>query len=245
MLMPIGDEPNPKGTAWANLTLIALNLAIYLFISLPLSFAPVTVDTPELEEFLHEVSRATGQHPLAIARETSQYDVFAFRHGFRPSQPNLADLLFSMFLHGGFAHLLGNLLFLWIFGDNVEHRLGAPRYVLAYLATGVAATLMHASFAEEQSLPLVGASGAISGVLGFYFVWFPANHVRMFLWFYFYVDVFVIPARIVLAFYLIVENLLPYILAQGTSGVAHGAHIGGFLAGWLLAKLLLRGDPRR
>lgn len=238
MFVPIGDQPNPKGTAWANLSLIAINLAIYLLVTLPLSWTPVSPATPELEEFLHEVSRATGQHPLAIAQGTSEYDVFTFRHGFRPSQPSFADLLFSMFLHGGLAHLLGNMLFLWIFGDNVENRLGPVKYVLAYLGTGVAATLVHATFAQEQSLPMVGASGAISGVLGFYFVWFPENKVRMLLWFYFFVDVILVPAPLVLAFYLIVENLVPFLFAPSTHGVAYGAHVGGFAAGWVLARWL-------
>ena len=81
-----------------------------------------------------------------------------------------------MFLHGGFMHLFGNMLFLWIYGDNVEHRLGPLPYLLWYLATGVAATLVPRPRPRGSEIPLVGASGAISGVLGFYFVWFPRNH---------------------------------------------------------------------
>ena len=104
-----------------------------------------------------------------------------------------------MFLHGGFMHLFGNMLFLWIYGDNVEKRLGMIPFVLWYLATGAAATLFHAAVFSTSDVPLVGASGAISGVLGFYFVWFPRNTVRVLLFLPpFIMQVIQIPARIVL-----------------------------------------------
>ena len=104
-----------------------------------------------------------------------------------------------MFLHAGFLHLFGNMLFLWIYGDNVEHRLGHVPYLFWYLATGVAATLFHMLGASGSQIPLVGASGAISGMLGFYFVWFPRNQVRL-LWLLppFVMQVFEVPARLVL-----------------------------------------------
>ena len=108
-----------------------------------------------------------------------------------------------MFLHGGFMHLFGNMLFLWIYGDNVERRLGAIPYLFGYLATGVAATLTHALVFSSSEMPLVGASGAISGVLGFYFLWFPRNTVRMLVFLPpFLMQVFEIPARFVLGMYL-------------------------------------------
>jgi rhomboid family protein len=132
------------------------------------------------------------------------------------------------------------MLFLWIYGDNVERRLGPVAYLLWYLATGVAATLTHALMFSSSEMPLVGASGAISGVLGFYFVWFPRNVVRMLAFLPpFLLQVFEIPARWVLGMYLVIDNLLPiFVSAQG--GVAHGAHIGGFLAGGLVAWLMER-----
>jgi membrane associated rhomboid family serine protease len=155
-----------------------------------------------------------------------------------------------MFLHGGFAHLFGNMLFLWIYGDNVEHRLGSVRYVLWYLATGACATLFHGLFDSDSRLPLVGASGAISGVLGFYFVWFPRNLVRVWvLLFPFFMNVVHLPARLVLGFYLVLDNIFPFLLTRGAqgAGVAYGAHIGGFLAGlavaWLHDRKELTGRP--
>lgn len=123
--------------------------------------------------------------------------------------------------------------------------MGSLKYLLSYLVTGAAATVLHTMFVEEQGLPLIGASGAISGVLGFYYVWFPANQVKLLFWLWVFATVILVPARLVLAFYLIVENLLPFLTAPAAgSGVAYGAHIGGFLAGFLLARWDEQDEPR-
>ena len=125
------------------------------------------------------------------------------------------------------------MLFLWIYGDNVEHRLGPVRFLIAYLATGLAATLVHSVLDARSVVPVVGASGAISGVLGFYFIWFPRNRVRLLVMFPL-MHIFYAPARLVLGIYLIIQNLFPFLASRGIEdggGVAYGAHIGGFLAG--------------
>jgi membrane associated rhomboid family serine protease len=186
----------------------------------------------------------------ALAQSVSAYDLFVFEYGFRPASPELLDLVSSIFLHGGFMHLFGNMLFLWIYGDNVEARLGRVQYLAAYLLTGVAATLFYTLFAVRSPLPLVGASGAISGVLGFYFLWFPRNTVRLFVFLFpFFMNVIEIPARIVLGIYLLIDNLLPFLMTQGSQGggVAHGAHLGGFIAGlaitWTMNRRELRAEP--
>jgi hypothetical protein len=142
-----------------------------------------------------------------------------------------------MFLHGGWLHLAGNMLFLYIFGDNVEHRLGSWAYLFGYLGAGIAATLFFALFVPGSQVPLIGASGAISGILGFYFVWFPRNQVKVFIFLFPLLMTHVlISARLVLGFYLLIDNLLPFLVtSSGGGGVAHGAHIGGFLAGMGLA----------
>jgi membrane associated rhomboid family serine protease len=177
-----------------------------------------------------------------LLQEVSAYELFVFEYGFRPSHPSLVALFASIFLHGGLVHLLGNMLFLWIYGDNVEHRLGSLLYTAAYIATGVVATSFHAVFNSDSGVPLVGASGAISGVLGFYFIWFPHNYVRlMVLLFPLVMDTVQVRARLVLGAYLVIDNILPFLGSSGTGGgVAHGAHIGGFLAGLLLALLTNR-----
>lgn len=241
MFLPIGDVPNPRGIPYVNYALIAANVLVFLFVSLPLMSTAVDPSSPEVRELLRGLILANPGVPAdrVIAQalqDLSAYEVFVLRHGYVPSDPSVIDLFVSMFLHGGWLHLVGNMLFLWIYGDNVEHRLGRLGYLAAYLATGAAATLTFAAFVPEREshVPLVGASGAISGVLGFYFLWFPRNKVRILVaLFPFYVDVWLVGARVVLAIYLIVENLLPFLLQAGSGGggVAHGAHIGGFVAG--------------
>lgn len=248
MVFPIGDAPNPRGVPAVTYLLIAANVAVYVLVTLPLEQVRPAATDPALAEYVRVVSEAVrNQAELRRAlAQVSQYDLFVFLHGFRPAAPSVADLFSSMFLHGGFLHLAGNMLFLWIYGDNVEHRLGGARYLLWYLGCGVAAALFQWAASPESPLPMVGASGAISGMLGFYFLWFPRNQVRL-LWLLppFVMHVFEIPARIVLGIYLVADNLLPFLLGGGLGGVAHGAHIGGFLAGlgvaWLSDRRVLRG----
>jgi membrane associated rhomboid family serine protease len=250
MFLPISDAPNPRGVPFATWSLIAANVALYLFVSLPLGTRPVDLRDPALPEYVQLVARQLGGRVdvRQIVRQTSAYDLFVFKHGYRPAHPSVPSLFFSMFLHGGFMHIFGNMLFLWIYGDNVERRLGVAAYVFWYLATGAAGTLSHSLVFSSSEMPLVGASGAISGILGFYFVWFPRNVVRVLFFFPpFFLNTFQVPARIVLGVFLLFDNLLPFLVA-GESGVAHGAHIGGFLAGaavaWVLEQRGLKARPK-
>lgn len=244
MILPLGDAPNPRGIPFITYALILANCAVYLLITLPLSAQAPDPNDPALWEYLRVVGQ-TLPRPVPVERileHTSAYDLFVFHYGFRPAAPVVATLFTAMFLHAGFLHLFGNMLFLWIYGDNVEQRLGRVSYLFWYLATGLAATLFHTLFALTSPLPLIGASGAISGVLGFYFLWFPRNTVRLlFVLFPFFMNVFMVPARVVLGLYLLADNLLPFLMTRGTGGgVAHGAHIGGFLAGLLVAWVMDR-----
>jgi membrane associated rhomboid family serine protease len=242
MFLPIGDAPNPKGTPFVTYALVAANVAAFLTLNVPLGSRQADANDPAFREYVEVMARELeGRADVRqLVAQTSAYDLFAFEHGYRPNAPQLIDLLSCMFLHGGFMHLFGNMLFLWIYGDNVERRLGPLSYLFAYLATGVAATLAHALVFSSSDVPLVGASGAISGVLGFYFLWFPKNSVRMLAFLPpFLMQVFEIPARFVLGMYLLFDNLVPFLFA-GEGGVAHGAHIGGFIAGGLAAWVLDR-----
>ena len=241
MFLPIGDEPNPRQTPVVNYALLGINIGVFILIAWPLSMQPVAEDTPFLMEYLRALSSENGGRPirdLGILRHLSAYDVFLHQWGFRPVAPSVLTIFTSMFLHGGWMHLLGNCLFLWIFGDNVEAHLGRKRYLAVYLLTGVGATLFFALFQMGSSTPLVGASGAISGVLGCYFLWFPHNRVKVLVVFFFFFQVILIPARYVLLFYLVIDNLLPFLFQSGASNVAHGAHIGGFIAGIGISKIL-------
>lgn len=242
MILPLGDEPNASSVPVVTYALILVNCAAYLFVTIPLSFVGPEPGDPVVLEYLNALQQAMSRRLSpravdAIVGGLSQYDLFVFQWGFRPIAPRTVNLLTAMFLHAGFLHLAGNMLFLWIYGDNVEHRLGRIRYLAAYLGTGVAATLFHLVIAGPSPLPLLGASGAISGVLGFYFVWFPRNRVKLWVMLFpFFMNVVYAPARWVLGFYLIADNILPLLATSGTGGgVAYGAHIGGFLGGVAVA----------
>ena len=240
-MIPISDYPSPPGKPIVTILLIVLNVAIYLFVSLPLGGQPANPGDPVYQEYLKLVMQSLPPNvsPQQIIRSISAYDLVVFRWGFRPTHASAVTLVTSVFLHGGFMHLAGNMLYLWIYGDNVEHRLGHLPFLFWYIVTGMAATLFHAAFNMSSQIPLVGASGAISGVLGFYFVWFPHHSVRVFLFLFpFYVGTVMLNARLVLAIYLLWDNVLPFVVSHGGGGVAHGAHIGGFIAGLIVAWIM-------
>ena len=237
MFLPLGDYPNPTKPQWITRILIGINVAVFLFVTLPLESQELTeedLSDRAVARTVEEIRAVTG-HPPA-----TRYDLLVWNYGYVPGRPDLLGLLFCMFLHAGWLHLLGNMLYLWIFGDNVEARLGPVAYVAAYLASGVVATLSFAVMNADSMIPLVGASGAISGVLGFYLLWYPHNQIRV-LVFFFIITLVHIRALWVLGFYVVVDNLLPLLATQGQGGgVAYGAHLGGFLAGLAGAFLFNR-----
>ncbi len=155
--------------------------------------------------------------------------------------PAWMTIFSSMFLHGGWAHLIGNMLYLWIFGDNVEDDLGKPRFVLFYLACGVAAAMAQALPDPSSPIPMVGASGAISGVLGAYLVLHGRAQVLVLIPFGLLTQVVRLPAVMVLGFWFLIQ-LVSELGAGDAAGVAFRAHIGGFVAGLMLAPLMA---PRR
>jgi len=241
MFVPIGDSPNFRSTPWATYLLIALNVLIFVA-TWPLTRTPASFDDPSARAYAEAISQEQGIQ----VRQISAYDALVFRFGFKPAAPSLADAVTSMFLHGGLLHLLGNMLFLWIYGDNVEHRLGRFAYLMAYLGTGFAAALGDGLLRMGSAIPSVGASGAISGVLGFYFIWFPKNRVRVWIFLFpIFMDIVELPARLVLGIYLIVDNVLPALISAGNGGVAYGAHLGGFAAAVGLAAVIDRLGLRR
>ncbi len=150
----------------------------------------------------------------------------------------------SMFLHAGLLHVGGNMLYLWIFGNNIEDRLGHFRFLLFYLVSGIIAAYSHAITSPASTMPMIGASGAVAGVLGAYILLFPHAKVHTLIFFGFFVQVVKIPALIVIGFWAIIQVvngiLSQRLIAQG--GVAWFAHIGGFLVGLLTIKLWL---PKR
>jgi membrane associated rhomboid family serine protease len=156
--------------------------------------------------------------------------------------PPWATLFTSMFLHGGWLHLGGNMLFLWIFGNNIEDLLGRPRYLLLYLGSGVAAALFQAFTDPTSPLPMVGASGAVAGVLGAYLVVYPHANVHCFVWIVIFFWIVTVPAWIMLGLWFATQLFSGLASGAQSPGVAFWAHVGGFATGMFLL-LLLR--PRR
>jgi membrane associated rhomboid family serine protease len=145
-----------------------------------------------------------------------------------------------MFLHADLMHLLGNMLYLWIFGDNIEYVLGHLRYFVFYIVVGAGAALMQVVFFPESQVPMIGASGAISGVLGAYLLKFPRNRVSILFFFFIIIRVIKVPAVLAISFWVLFQLYNVYFSAadQGVrGGVAWFAHLGGFISGFILIKL--------
>lgn len=159
-----------------------------------------------------------------------------------PNAPVPAPLtvLTSMFLHGSLMHLAGNMLYLWIFGDNIEDRLGRGRFIAFYLICGAVAALAQALPNVSSATPMIGASGAISGVLGAYILLYPRANVLVALPLFIVFYTFRVPALVVLGFWFVGQLVSSLAVQQGEGGVAFGAHVGGFVAGLVLIRFFLR-----
>jgi membrane associated rhomboid family serine protease len=218
-VLPLHDENIPgKGPAYFTLAIIALNILVFVFLQLPdEAFTYAWAAVPR--------ELTTGQDIVGPV----QVNGFTIELGESPG-PVYLTLISSMFMHGGWLHLAGNMLFLWIFGDNVEHAMGHIPFLIFYLVAGVVATMAHVLFQPDSLIPLVGASGAISAVLGAYLVMFPRNRVLVFL-FRFLVWVPAIVAIGMWAVFQFIAGIGQIAATEQTAGVAYLAHIGGFVAG--------------
>lgn len=225
-MLPIRDTIPHRHLPWVTCLLIAANVAAFAF---ELSLSPAR---------LHDLFLLCG---LVPARYTEA--LFAEQHGLPAADP--WPFLTSLFLHGGWLHLIANLWTLWIFGDNVEDRLGPLRYLAFYLASGLVASLAHVASAPDSNLPVIGASGAIAGVMGAYFVSFPRARVVTLIPIFFWPVFVELPALVFLGLWLLLQlqsGALASARDATAGGVAWWAHVGGFLAGIPLLWLLL---PRR
>jgi len=175
-------------------------------------------------------------------------NLFIMRHGVVPDRLELIDLVTSMFLHGGWLHLIGNMWFLWIYGDNVEDELGHGKFVLFYLLCGIAAGLVHILVNPYSNVPTVGASGAIAGVMGAYVVKFPKARIVTLVPIFIFLTTMEIPAYVMLLYWFAIQffsgiGSIGYSNISG-GGVAWFAHVGGFVAGAALVFLLGKRQPR-
>ena len=238
-MIPIGDDDSDRQTTpFVNWLLIAAN--VFVFVALQ--------GLGSNERFT--MAFATVPAEILTGRDVSEpipirdsYGRVAGEIDLQPTPiPVYLTLITSMFMHGGIAHIFGNMLYLVVFGDNVEDALGHGRYLIFYLACGVLASLAHvfttAMLGANILIPSLGASGAISGVLAGYVVLFPQKRVRV-LWLY---SVISVPALFAIGFWFVFQLIsgLGMLGGQDFSGVAYGAHIGGFLAGVVLVKSLGR-----
>jgi rhomboid family protein len=183
-----------------------------------------------------------GQNMQAVTFSYGMIPAVLFGHARLASTlariPAWATIFTSMFLHGGWWHLIGNMLFLWIFGNNLEDVLGRARYLVLYFASGVAAALAQAMANPASHAPMIGASGAIAGVLGAYLLLYPRANVHCFLWIIIFFRIITIPAWILLSLWFGMQLVSGLASAPASSGIAFWAHVGGFLSGLLLLFLL-------
>lgn len=189
-------------------------------------------------------------HELSLDEYSRDY--FITRYGAVPAHLNPFTLVTSMFLHGGWSHIIGNMLFLWAFGKSLEDAMGHTKFLAFYLLCGIAAGITHFAFNANSNLPTVGASGAIAGVMGAYLVKFPRARIHTLVFIFFFVTTTDIPASLVLLYWFVTQLFSGYGSIAHThvtdSGVAWFAHIGGFIAGMVLVGLMgtrSRYFPRR
>ena len=253
-MIPLHDENPTTSFAWVTLVLIVLNVAVFVFVqpkdrgieevefafewaAIPCEVVegrPLTVsENPVTNDGVDDacgVGDDAAGRACTAARQGQDCEIF-------PDKLVWLSLIFSMFLHGSWLHLGLNMLFLWVFGNNIEDHLGRSRFVLFYLGSGVVATFAHIAWDTASTVPLVGASGAVAGVMGAYLVWFPNAQVRTLL--FFIIVLFVrIPAKWWLGVWFATQFFI-----DPNDGVAFMAHIGGFVVG-VVVGLLVRESRR-
>jgi membrane associated rhomboid family serine protease len=220
-LIPLRDINPTERFAVVTFTLIILNCVVFIF--------ELTLGATGGETFLESFALIPKRlfYPDAVMGGAI---------------PVAATLFTSMFLHGGWLHIAGNMLYLWIFGNNVEDATGRVRFFIFYMLCGLFAAYIHAFMHQSSLTPMIGASGAISGVLGAYLLLYPRARVVTLVMFGFYIRTVEVPAMIVLGLWFVLQFLNVLIAGSSGGGVAWHAHVGGFVAGILLIGLFKRRD---
>ncbi len=213
MFIPLKDENPTRNKPIATFILIVINCLVYLY--------SATMSETGFQIFMYQF----GLIPTEIFHLSELTPDYATPIALTPFT--------SMFMHGGFMHLAGNMLYLWIFGNNIEDQLGPFKFVLFYIISGLAAAFLFILFSPNSEIPMVGASGAIAGVLGGYLVLFPRARILTFMFLFFFIRMIYLPAKIVLGFWFFYQLLMSASSFGGGGGVAWLAHVGGFAFGWL------------
>ena len=212
---PFKDDNPTKSIPIISYIIIAICCLIYLF----------QASLSQSEEFI--LIKTYGATPTLLTNQTFNY---------------WFSSISSMFLHGGVMHLGGNLLYLWIFGDNVEDEFGRFKFIIFYILCGIGAVVAQILFNTESNIPMIGASGAIAGTLGAYIVLYPKAKIYVFAWIVIFVKLLKIPAFIVIGVWIGLQVM--NVFDQGVSGVAYSAHIGGFICGVLLTPLFKKKETK-
>ncbi len=229
-MFPLRDENPTIRIPYAVIAVIIINALVWFFVQgfggerdLARSLCLYALIPGDLLGLVNEGTRVQVSANLACALDGS---------------PNPTSLVTSMFMHGGWFHILGNMWFLWVFGDNIEDVMGPVRFVVFYILCGLAAAFAQIVTDPSSPIPMVGASGAIGGVMGAYALLYPRTHVHTLIFLGFYVTTVAIPAVFMLGYWFVLQLLggLPA-LGSSTGGVAFWAHIGGFVAGIALIHL--------
>lgn len=236
MILPIGDENyGRRETPIVVYLLVAANVIVFI-----IQLIEGDLFTSAYAAIPYEITHNVDLTEPVLVRGV----------GIIPQAPGpvpiYLTLITSMFMHGGFMHIAGNMLYLWIFGDNVEDNFGHVKFLIFYLICGIVAAIAQISFDPNSVIPTVGASGAISGVLGAYLLMFPHNRIRALLPLGFIWTTVELPAVIVLGFWIVVQlmnqlaTIAPYTAQARGGGIAYMAHIGGFFAGAALSFVFRR-----
>ncbi len=218
MFIPIKDDQPTIRTPHFTIGLIFVNTAVFLY-SQTLGF----------EGFQHFIVQF-GFIPELFFDGGATYRAPSWLY---------ATPLFSMFMHGGWMHLIGNMLFLWIYGNNIEDYFGPVKFLIFYVVSGLAAVAVYTLFNPGSVVPLVGASGAIAGVMGAYIILHPRAQITVLIVFYF-IMFRQFSAKVVLGFWFVLQVGMSLMGSSGGGGVAYLAHVGGFIFGWVLLKILLK-----
>lgn len=238
MLLPIGDDNEGRViTPYVTYALMALNIAVFVFLQLP---SPNDAFTYAFSTIPREITSGrdlVGAMP--IGRE-----VLVHQPGPNPIQ---LTILTAMFMHGSWGHLFGNMLYLWIFGDNVEDAMGHVKFLIFYVVCGIAASIAHILSGPNSVIPSLGASGAIAGVLGGYLLMFPSRNVRVLVA---YLGIMMVPAIIVIGLWIAMQFMsglgsIALTKQSEGGGVAYWAHIGGAIAGLVLVSLFRNRKTRQ
>ena len=249
-MIPIGDSVRSRTFPYVNLTIIAINVVVFLY-ELTLSSLPTPpFGLSELDLFFFD----WGTVPACLTER------FGFQADVSPQalaalcgrNDEVLSPFTSMFIQGGWVHLIGNMVFLWVFGDNVEDAMGHARYAVFYVAVGLGATAAHVAVSQNDLTPAIGASGAIAGVLGAYLLLYPRATVAAILpVFILFWMPFHVPAIFLIGFWFLLQlmngvaALAAADVVNAGGGVAWFAHIGGFVAGLVLVRLFVLGRDRR